>query len=80
MKEIVLIHLLLLFMTAICWFLVFNEAFRKKVQRPAWRLYKLNPEQKEMHDAMYFAGVLVAAIAFTIFFVVSLVLAFLRSS
>jgi hypothetical protein len=71
---------LLLLMTAACWFLVLSKVFRKKVQRPAWRLYKLNEEQKGMYDALYLAGFLVAAIALTTLLVLACVLAILRSS
>jgi len=77
MKEMIPIIFLLLLMTSGCWFIVFNKRFRKKAQRPSWRLYKLNDEQREMYDAMYFAGFLVAAIAFSILLVVSCVLAIL---
>lgn len=80
MKEIIPTLFLLLLMTAACWFLAFSTAFRKKVQRPAWRLHKLNEEQKEMYDALYLAGFLVVAIAFTILLVLACVLAIIRSS
>lgn len=80
MKEMGPILFLLLLMTAACWFLVFSRAARDKVQKSAWRLYKLNQEQKEMYDAMYFAGVLVLALAFTIFSAFALVRAILTGS
>lgn len=67
MKEMAPILFLLLIMTTVCWFLVFSRVARHKVQKSAWKLYKLNQEKREMYDAMYFAGVLVLALALTIF-------------
>jgi hypothetical protein len=79
MTEKIPILLLILGMTAACWFVVANRSFRIKMQRPTSRVYKLKQDQNEMYDALYFAGFLVAAIASTIFFVVACVLAILRS-
>jgi hypothetical protein len=79
MNETVFTLVLLLFITVICWWLVLSRNFRQKTQRSAWRLYRLNKEQQEMNDAMYFAAVLVAAIAFTTLLMCALVLAILWS-
>lgn len=80
MKEMIPVLLLFFGMTAACWFLIINRRLRMKIQRRSWRIYKLNEEQKEMNDALYLAGFLVAAIAFTIAFVVACVLAILSNS
>ena len=67
---------MLLLLSAVCWFLVFNKSARYKVQRGAWRLYRLeSQEQREAYDALQFAGVLVGALVFTIIFFASLVAA-----
>ncbi len=79
MKETIPILFLLLLMASACWYIVLSKRFRKKMQRPSWRLHQLDDEKREMYDAMYFAGFLVAAIALTILFVVSFVLAISRS-
>ena len=80
MREMGPILVLLLLATAACWYLVFSRSMRDKVQRPAWRLYKLGQEQKEMWDAMYFAAVLVAALAFTIFLAVAFIVTIFGTS
>ena len=67
-------------MAAACWFIVVKKGFRKKLQRPAWRLYKLNEDQQEMYDGLYLAGALVAAIVFTVLLVVAIVLAIVGSA
>ncbi len=74
MSEIVPILVLLFLFSAGCWLLVFRRSARDKVQKGAWRLYRLDrQEQKDAYDAMYFAGVLVLALVFTIFFFVALI-------
>jgi hypothetical protein len=62
MTEKVLILLLLLLFSAGCWVLVLKKSVRYKFQQGAWRFYRLErQEQREAHDAMYLAGMLVAA-------------------
>ena len=74
MSEIAPILFLLFLFSAVCWLLVFKRSARDKVQKAVWRLYRLErQEQKDANDAMYFAGVLVLALVFTIFFFVALV-------
>jgi hypothetical protein len=80
MQEKLPILFLLLVMAAACWVVVISKSFRKKIQRPGWKLYKLNQEQKEMYDGIYLAGALIGAIAFTVFLLVAFVLAISRSS
>jgi uncharacterized membrane protein YidH (DUF202 family) len=79
MTEKLLILLLLLLFSVGCWVLVIKKSVRYKFQKGAWRFYRLNrQEQRETHDAMYLAGVLVMALVFSVFFFVALVAAVLR--
>ncbi len=67
MRETMSALFLLLLMSAVCWFLVFNKSGRYK----AGMLYKVDQsqkERKEMYDAAYLAGALVLALVFTTFF------------
>ena len=76
MRETIITLFLLLLISIVCWFLVFNKSARYKVQRGAWRLYGLeSQEQREVYDALYSAGLLVGALVFTIIFFASLVAA-----
>jgi hypothetical protein len=79
MTEKVLILLALLLVSVGCWVLVLKKSVRYKFQKGEWRFYRLNrQEQRETHDAMYLAGVLVMALVFSVFFFVALVAAVLR--
>ncbi|MEP6706317.1 MAG: hypothetical protein ABJC05_02290 [Pyrinomonadaceae bacterium] len=61
--------LFLLLLSVVCWVLVFKKSAREKMEKGAWRLYRLKSlEQKGGYDAMYLAGVLVMALAFTVAF------------
>ena len=76
MGEIIITLFLLLLMSAVCWFMVFNKSARQKIGRGGWRLYQLETkEQREAYDAIYFAGALVGALVFTIIFFAALVAA-----
>jgi uncharacterized membrane protein YidH (DUF202 family) len=78
MIEKVLFLFLLLVLSAGCWVLVFKKSVRYKFQRGAWRFYRVQrQEQKDMHDAMYLAGVLILALVLTVFFFAALVVAVL---
>jgi hypothetical protein len=61
--------------TTVCGFLVFSKRARNALQKPAWRMYKLNNENRQIWDAIYLAGVLVLALVFTILLVFMFVLA-----
>jgi hypothetical protein len=79
MTEKVLILLALLLVSVGCWVLVLKKSVRYKFQKGAWRFYGLNrQEQRETHDAMYLACVLVMALVFSVFFFVALAAAVLR--
>lgn len=74
MRETAPILFLLLLFSAGCWLLVFKRSARQKVQKGAWRFYRLErQEEKETYDAIYLAGMLVLALVFTILFLVALV-------
>jgi len=79
MKEAAPILFLLLLFSVGCWVLVFKKSARHKLQKGAWRFYRLErQDQKEAYDAMYLAGVLVLAMVFSILFFVAVVAAVLE--
>ena len=79
MTETAPILILLLLFSAGCWVLVFKQSVRHKFQKGAWWFYKLErQEQRETHDAMYLAFMLVLALVFSILFFVALAAAVLR--
>ncbi len=81
MGEIAPILFLLLLFSAACWLLVFKRSACDKVQKGAYRLYRLeSQDQKDSYDAMYLAGALVAALVSTIFFFVALVASIVNRS
>ena len=78
-SEIALTLLFFLLISVFCWVLVFKKSLRERLEKGAWRFYRINSEgEKEAYDAMYLAGALVMAVTFTVAFLFGLVLAFIK--
>lgn len=65
--------IILLLLSAGCWYIVLNGRARERFSKPVREFYRARKEHQEMFEASNFAAALIGALFFTIFFFALLV-------
>jgi hypothetical protein len=67
--ETLLTFLFLVSFCGLCWAVTLNRSLRYKIEKGAWRFYRLETKQdREDYDALIYAGFLVGALTTTTIF------------
>jgi hypothetical protein len=78
MVENVFGFVILITMSAFCWWMVLKPSVRRKFGKPGYDFWRLDKEARESWDGMQLAACLVGALFFSLFTIGFLVVAILR--